>query len=466
MARDGGAVVDILAAAAAAVLLCCFLRPATAMMVDTIRYGPPRGPYRLGAVPPVDLGNTNSCVAGYGGADGESTPMFRLCIPTSVAFTDDGATLVGEAAKNHPAAISGFKRLLGTRFDSPDVRSAAEHLPYKIVDWCTRTHIEVNAGGAAARSMYPSDVASIVIAELKARAEAHLGGEVHNAVVTVPYYFSDGPREAAMNAAAMAGLMTARITGEPPAAAVSHGLHRNKLRDGGNVLVLHVGGGTSDTTVLTYDNAVFEAIASYHDLHLGGDDFDGKLADHFTQLIKHRHGIDIAGDDLAVAKLKAQCERAKKTLTAAGHDTAQVNLHSQLANGVNVSFSGSLTRPQFEELNHDLFQRVISLVEKAMAETKRVPGFDMIDAIVLVGGSTRIPRIRELVKNYFDGKETATATSISSGAVAMAVVVEPDEAVVHGGGLLSHPMEDGYLCMGAGGRRQIGSPMDRCYHEF
>ncbi|KAF0889470.1 hypothetical protein E2562_024529 [Oryza meyeriana var. granulata] len=458
MARDGGVVVDFLAAAAL-VFLCCFHRPATAMTVDTIRYGPPRVPHRLGSVIAVDLGNTNSCVAGYSAAD-ETAPLFRLCIPTSVAFADDGAALVGESAKNHPAAISGFKRLLGRRFDSPDVQRATDKLPYKIFDWCTRTHIEVKAGnGGAARSMYAADVASMVIAELKARGEAYLGGNVHNAVVTVPYYFSDGPREAAMNAARMAGLMTVRIIDEPTAAAVSHGLHRNKLRNGGNVLVLHVGGGTSDATVLTYDNAVFEALASRHDLHLGGDDFDDKIADHFVHLIKHSHGIDIADDDLAVAELKAQCERAKKTLTS--HDTAQVNLHSQLANGVNFSFSGSLTRAQFEELNHDLFQKVISLVETAMAETKRAAaGFDMIDEVVLVGGSTRIPRIRELVKNYFDGKET---TNISSGVV---VVVEPDEAVVNGGGLLSHPMEDGYPCMGAGGRRQIGSPMDRCYHEW
>ncbi|XP_066162725.1 heat shock 70 kDa protein BIP3-like [Oryza sativa Japonica Group] len=430
------------AAATALVLLCCFHLPATAMMADTIRYGPPRVPHRLGTVIAVDLGNTNSCVAGYGD-EADAPPLFRLCIPTSVAFTGDGDALVGEAAKNHPAAISGFKRLLGTRFGSPEVRRAAEHLPYKIVDWCTMAHIEVNAGaGGAARSVYASDVASMVIAELKARAEARLAGggkKVHNAVVTVPYYFSDGPREAAMNAARMAGLTTVRIIDEPTAAAVSHGLHHGRLRDGGNVLVLHVGGGTSAATVLTYDNAVFEAVASRHDAHLGGDDFDARIAGRFSQLIKRDHGGGV--DDIAPAKLKSQCELAKRTLSS--HDVAQ-----------------------FEELNHDLFEKVISLVDAAMAEARRaVAGFDVIDEVVLVGGSTKIPRIRELIKNYFAGKEaTVKATaSIGGGAV---VVVEPEEAVVHGGGLLSHPMEDGYHCMGAGGRRQIGSPMDRCYHEF
>uniref|UniRef100_A0A0E0MJR4 Uncharacterized protein n=1 Tax=Oryza punctata TaxID=4537 RepID=A0A0E0MJR4_ORYPU len=427
------------------------------MMVDTIRYGPPRMPHRLGTVIAVDLGNTNSCVAGYGATAGDETapPMFRLCIPTSVAFTGDGAVLVGEAAKNHPAAISGFKRLLETRFDSPEVRRAAEHLPYKIVDWCSRTHIEVNGGGAA-RSMYAADVASMVIAELKARAA---GRRSTTPSSPSPTTSRTAHVEAAMNAARMAGLMTVRIIDEPTAAAVSHGLH-HRLRDRGNVLVLHVGGGTSAATVLTYENAVFEALASHHDLHLGGDDFDGRIANHFTQLIKHSHGVDIADDDLAFTNLKSQCELAKKTLSSQA--TAQVNLHTNLANGGVLSFSGSLTRAQFEELNHDLFQKVISLVDTAMAETKRAAGFDVIDEVVLVGGSARIPRIRELVKNYFDGKD-ATAASIGGGE---AVVVEPEEAVVHGGGLLSHPMEDGYHCMGAGGRRQIGSPMDRCYHEI
>lgn len=454
------------AAATALVLLCCFHLPATAMMADTIRYGPPRVPHRLGTVIAVDLGNTNSCVAGYGD-EADAPPLFRLCIPTSVAFTGDGDALVGEAAKNHPAAISGFKRLLGTRFGSPEVRRAAEHLLYKIVDWCTMAHIEVNAGaGGAARSVYASDVASMVIAELKARAEARLAGggkKVHNAVVTVPYYFSDGPREAAMNAARMAGLTTVRIIDEPTAAAVSHGLHHGRLRDGGNVLVLHVGGGTSAATVLTYDNAVFEAVASRHDAHLGGDDFDARIAGHFTQLIKRDHGGGV--DDIAPAKLKSQCELAKRTLSS--HDVAQVNLHAtNLANGAAFSFSGSLTRAQFEELNHDLFEKVISLVDAAMAEARRAAaGFDVIDEVVLVGGSTKIPRIRELIKNYFAGKEATVKATASIGGGA-AVVVEPEEAVVHGGGLLSHPMEDGYHCMGAGGRRQIGSPMDRCYHEF
>uniref|UniRef100_A0A0E0MJR7 Uncharacterized protein n=1 Tax=Oryza punctata TaxID=4537 RepID=A0A0E0MJR7_ORYPU len=267
----------------------------------------------------------------------------------------------------------------------------------------------------------------MVIAELKARAA---GRRSTTPSSPSPTTSRTAHVEAAMNAARMAGLMTIRIIDEPTAAAVSHGLHHH-LRDRGNVLVLHVGGGT--------------------------------IADHFTQLIKHNHGVDIADDDLAFTNLKSQCELAKKMLSSQA--TAQVNLHTNLANGGVFSFSGSLTRAQFEKLNHDLFQKVISLVDTAMAETKRAAGFDMIDEVVLVGGSVRIPRIRELVKNYFDGKD-ATATAAASISGGAAAAVEPEEAVVHGGGLLSHPMEDGYHCLGAGCRRQIGSPMDRCYHEL
>uniref|UniRef100_A0A0D9XX07 Uncharacterized protein n=1 Tax=Leersia perrieri TaxID=77586 RepID=A0A0D9XX07_9ORYZ len=454
MARDRGVVGILPAVVTVLVLLCCFHRPATAMMVADIRNGPPRYPHRLGTVIAVDVGNTNSCVAGYG-ADGN---YFRLCIPTSVVFTDDGDAIVGEAAKNHPAAISGFKRLFGQRFDSPDVRrAAADHrLRYKIVSWGSRTHIEVktNSGDGEKRStMYASDVASKVVAELKARAEAIVGGggeKFRNAVVTVPYYFPDGPREAAMEAARMAGLMTVRIIDEPTSAAISHGLHRNNsnLRDYAKILVLHVGGATSDATVVTLNNNIFGALASYHDLHLGGDDFDDRIVDHFVDLVKHEHGVDLAGD----VNLKEECERAKKTLSS--HDVAQVNLHC--SNGcVDFSFSGSLTRAKFDELNEDLFQKVMSLVGKAMAEAKRVPWFDKIDQVLLIGGSSRIPRIQELVKNYFNGEE-----------MTLSISREPDEAVVHGGGLLSHPMEGGYPCMGAGGRRQIGLPLDRCYHEY
>ncbi|KAF8657929.1 hypothetical protein HU200_059742 [Digitaria exilis] len=371
----------------------------------------------------IDLGNTNSCVAGY--EPGKPETVFQHCIPSWVAFTDDGAALVGEAAKNyagahHEAAVSGFKRLLGLRlnheFEEAVVQRLSERVPYKIgardFVWPVA---EVKAMDGEVRQLYIEEIASMVVAELKKKAEDHLGRTVRDAVVTVPGHFNDPSTWAAMDAGKMAGLDVVRTVSEQFAAAVAYGLHVDgKLRENGNVLVLHVGGGTADASVVTRMDGSLEILADANDPFLGGDDFDQGIVDYFVKLIKTKHGNDISEDRIALGKLRTACERAKKALSS--QDRAQVSIESLFGG---VDFTESISRQMFEELNDDLFGKVIALVEKAMVQAELEMGTIKIDEIVLVGGSTMIPKIQRLVRDYFGGKE-------------LNVVVKPDEAVAHG----------------------------------
>ncbi|PNT65288.1 hypothetical protein BRADI_4g39850v3 [Brachypodium distachyon] len=405
----------------------------------------PSRPFRLGSVIAVRLGNTRSCVSGYGNGHA-GAPVFRFCIPSWVAFSDDGAALVGEAAKDHAAAnpqaaVFGFKRLLGKTFGHEDVQR--ESFPYKIVykeTSSTGTGIQV----AKKQLLHVEDVAAMVLAELKCRAEAFLGHKVHYAVLTVPSYFRDASRLAAFDAVTSAGLEPVRIIDEPTAAALAHGLHENEITK--NVLVLHVGGGTAEATVLVHEDGVFEAIGTWHDAHLGGDDFDRRTANHFLQLIREKHSVDIGNDTAKLWKLRAECERAKKELS--DRDVARVSVNS-IVDGVDLF--EPLTRAKFEELNHDLFGRIMSVVDKAMVGSELAEKKELVDEIVLVGGSSRMPRIQELISDYFGGRQVRIGTA----------AVEPDEAVVHGGALLSHPTAGGYECLG-GERRQFGASTDLC----
>ncbi|KAM0906482.1 hypothetical protein ACQ4PT_016736 [Festuca glaucescens] len=265
----------------------------------------------------VHLGNTNSCVAGYTDA-GEG---FKICIPSWVALADDGSVLVGEAAKNHgvtdpQAAAFGFKRLLGKKYFSYDhegIQRLAERVPYKIVEsdeGGVSVELRSRATGVAKR-LHISTAAAMVIAHLKTSAETYLSLKVHDAVLIVPD-FTEGPRDAAMDAAAeFARLTTARIIDEPTAAAVSHGIHK-WIRNEGNLLVVHVGGGATAASVLRYHDGVFERCGHGYDLHLGGDDIDQRIMDHFVELIQKKHGLDIRNDSIALGKLRTECERAKR----------------------------------------------------------------------------------------------------------------------------------------------------------
>lgn len=351
--------------------------------------------YETGSVVVLDLGNPNSCVAGY---DGPGKTMFQFCIPSWVAFTKDGNALVGDAARNHAEidpdnAIFSLKRLLGRiryrMFNEEIVQRIIKRVPYTIGtrDRYTPT-IQVTAMD---KQFDVEEVMSMVIAQLKEKAEQHLGRTVY-AVLTVPQHFHGGATWSARYASRLARLELMDDTVlEPVASTVAHGLHR-KLREDGNALVLRVGGGTADASIVALWDGSLEVIGYKHDPFLGGDDFDQRIVDHFVNLIKTKHGKDISQDRIALAKLKTACERAKKALSSA--DRAQVTSEF-LVDG--VDFSEPLLRSEFEELNDELFGKVIELVDNAMvqAELKK----NMIDEIVLVGGSAKIPKIQKLVKD-------------------------------------------------------------------
>ncbi|CAO2044269.1 unnamed protein product [Urochloa humidicola] len=372
----------------------------------------------------IDLGTTYSCVGVYrnGRVEIIANEQGNRITPSWVAFTDAGERLVGEAAKNQAASNPGrtiydAKRLIGRRFDDAEVQHDMRLLPYKVVSRHGKPHVEVAAaanGGDVTKVLSPEEVSAMVLAKMKATAEAFLGVEVRDAVVTVPAYFNDAQRQSTKDAGAIAGLNVRRILAEPTAAAIAYGLDTagSSMMQERNVLVFDLGGGTLDVSVLTIDGGVFEVRATSGDTHLGGEDFDQRLMDHFIGLVRRKHGRDISGDARALGRLGRECERAKRALSAQHQVRVQVD---SLVDGIDLS--ETLTRARFEDLNGDLFLKTMVPVKKAMADAGLAKA-DIHD-IVLVGGSTRIPKVRQLLKDYFDGKEP------SSG-------VNPDEAVAYG----------------------------------
>ncbi|TVU13150.1 hypothetical protein EJB05_40682, partial [Eragrostis curvula] len=410
------AFVWLLIAVAASAFL--FSAKASALLDDGRRLDP--------SVFPPGLSNTNSCVAGY--ASGDADDMFRICIPSWVAFPDDGTVLVGEDARSyaavHPdAAVYGFKRLFGKRlsyaFEQEFAQRASEILPFKVLEKDARSHVQVKTTDGVANQVGVELVTLAVFAKLKEAAEARLGHTVHAAVVTLPQdCHNDACQDAPLFAATFAGFDAVRVLHEPVAAAVSYDLS-GRLREEGNVVVLHVGGGTAEATVMTFVDGVYELLGQSYDPFFGGEDFDRRTVEHFVQLIKEKYGKDVSNDSAALLKLRSACEHAKKALS--DQDRAEVNVDS-LVEGLDLS--ESLTRAKFKELNHDLFLRVVEMVDTAVSRSEIAKYGDVIDEIVLVGGSTMIPKVRELVKGYFDGKEIHTR-------------LKPDEAVTVGAVLYS-----------------------------
>mmetsp|Transcript_2991 Transcript_2991/g.4003 ORF Transcript_2991/g.4003 Transcript_2991/m.4003 type:complete len:543 (+) Transcript_2991:591-2219(+) len=287
-------------------------------------------------------------------------------------------------------------------------------VPYKIVSKDEKPVMQVND-----KQYQAEEISAMILVKMKETAEAFLGRPVKNAVVTVPAYFNDAQRQATKDAGVIAGLNVARIINEPTAAAIAYGLDKKEGEK--NILVFDLGGGTFDVSILQIDNGVFEVISTSGDTHLGGEDFDHRVMDYFMKLIKRKYGKDISGDNKAIQKLRRECERAKRSLS--NQHQVRVEIES-LYDG--VDFSEPLTRARFEELNIDLFRKTLGPVKKAMEDA----GFKKteIDELVLVGGSTRIPKVQDLLKEYFDGKEPNKG-------------VNPDEAVAYGaavqGGILS-----------------------------
>merc|ERR1712212_863814 len=334
--------------------------------------------------------------------------------PSYVAFTADGERLVGDAAKNQLTTnpentVFDAKRLIGREFTDKTVQSDIKFFPFKLVDKNSKPHVQVETSQGE-KTFAAEEISAMVLVKMKETAEAFLGKKVTHAVVTVPAYFNDAQRQATKDAGVIAGLNVMRIINEPTAAAIAYGMDKKEGEK--NVLVFDLGGGTFDVSLLTIDNGVFEVISTNGDTHLGGEDFDQRVMEHFIKLYKKKKGKDLRKDNRAVQKLRREVEKAKRALSSAHQVRIEVE---SLFEG--EDFSETLTRAKFEELNMDLFKGTLKPVQKVLEDA------DMqkkeIDEIVLVGGSTRIPKIQSLVKEYFNGKEPSKG-------------INPDEAVAYG----------------------------------
>ncbi|XP_041371712.1 heat shock cognate 71 kDa protein-like [Gigantopelta aegis] len=364
----------------------------------------------------IDLGTTYSCVGVFqhGKVEIIANDQGNRTTPSYVAFTDT-ERLVGDAAKNQVAmnpenTVFDAKRLIGRRYDDPTVVSDKKHWPFKVVNEAGKPKISVIYRGEQ-KSFFPEEISSMVLNKMKETAEQYLGKTVTDAVVTVPAYFNDSQRQATKDAGTISGMNVLRIINEPTAAAIAYGLDK-KVGGEKNVLIFDLGGGTFDVSILTIEDGIFEVKSTAGDTHLGGEDFDNRMVTHFIQDFKRKHKKDISENKRAVRRLRTACERAKRTLSSSSQASIEID---SLFEG--IDFYTSITRARFEELNADLFRGTLEPVEKAMRDAKYDKG--QIHDIVLVGGSTRIPKIQKLLQDFFNGKELCKS-------------INPDEAVAYG----------------------------------
>jgi len=372
---------------------------------------------KMGTVIGIDLGTTYSCVGVYKNGRVEIIPndQGNRITPSYVSFDPESSERsVGDAAKNQATVnpegtVFDVKRLIGRKFTDKTVQKDMKHFPFRVVD---------NGSGKPALKMtvngkdkvyQPEEVSAMVLTKMKETAENYLGKTVENAVITVPAYFNDAQRQATKDAGAIAGLNVQRIINEPTAAAIAYGLDKKGEQ---NIIVYDLGGGTFDVSLLTIDNGVFEVVATAGDTHLGGEDFDQKVMQHFMKVFKKKSGKDMSSDKRSIQKLRKEVEKAKRALSS----THQTRLEIEaLFDG--EDFSETLTRARFEELCNDLFKKTLGPVKQVLDDSGLKK--NQVDEIVLVGGSTRIPKVQSLMKDFFNGKEPNRG-------------INPDEAVAYG----------------------------------
>eukprot|EP00612_Vaucheria_litorea_P005569 CAMPEP_0171462594 /NCGR_PEP_ID=MMETSP0945-20130129/6568_1 /TAXON_ID=109269 /ORGANISM="Vaucheria litorea, Strain CCMP2940" /LENGTH=604 /DNA_ID=CAMNT_0011989149 /DNA_START=199 /DNA_END=2013 /DNA_ORIENTATION=- len=343
--------------------------------------------------------------------------------PSYVAWDTSGERLIGDAAKNQAtvnpeSTVFDVKRLIGRNFNDKTVQSDIKLFPFKVINRNGKPNIQVEVKGEK-KTFSPEEISAMILMKMREIAESFLGKEIQNAVVTVPAYFNDAQRQATKDAGTISGMTVRRIINEPTAAAIAYGMDKREGEK--NILVFDLGGGTFDVTLLTIDSGVFEVLATNGDTHLGGEDFDQRVMQYFMKMLKKKEGIDISSDKRSMQKMRREVERVKRVLSTQPQARVEIEgLHE------GVDFSETLTRARFEELNMDLFKKTLSPVSKVLEDA----GLEKkeVDEIVLVGGSTRIPKVQQLLKEFFDGKEPSKG-------------INPDEAVAYGaavqGGILS-----------------------------
>ncbi|KAJ8919782.1 hypothetical protein NQ315_006311 [Exocentrus adspersus] len=365
----------------------------------------------------IDLGTTYSCVGvwQHGKVEIIANDQGNRTTPSYVAFTDT-ERLIGDAAKNQVAmnpsnTVFDAKRLIGRKYDDPKIQQDIKHWPFKVINDCGKPKIQVEYKGEI-KTFAPEEISSMVLTKMRETAEAYLGMPIKDAVITVPAYFNDSQRQATKDAGVIAGLNVLRIINEPTAAALAYGLDKH-LKGEKNVLIFDLGGGTFDVSILTIDEgSLFEVRATAGDTHLGGEDFDNRLVNHFVEEFKRKFKKDIRSNPRAIRRLRTAAERAKRTLSSSTEATVEIDA---LFEG--IDYYTKISRARFEELCSDLFRGTLQPVEKALNDAKMDKG--QIHDVVLVGGSTRIPKIQQLLQNFFNGKQ-------------LNLSINPDEAVAYG----------------------------------
>ncbi|XP_078150664.1 heat shock cognate 70 kDa protein-like [Carex rostrata] len=368
----------------------------------------------------IDLGTTYSCVGVWRNDRVEiiANDQGNRTTSSCVGFKET-QRLVGDAAKNEAASnptntVFAVKRLIGKRFSDPCVQSDKNLWPFKVIEGNDdRPNIIVNYQGEE-KHFAAEEISAMILTKMKEVAEVFLGCTIKDAVVTVPAYFNDAQRQATKDAGAIAGLNVMRIMDEPTAAAVAYGFDTNEVNSSvkKNLLIFDLGGGTFDVSLLSISNGVIEVKATAGDTHLGGEDFDNRMVKYLVEEFRRKHMKDISSNPRALRRLKTACEQAKRILSTTTQTTVSIDC---LYEG--TDFYSTITRARFEELNVDLFEKCIETVAKCHEDA----GIDKnnIDVVVLIGGSTRIPKVQKLLKNYFSGKELCNS-------------IHPDEAVAYG----------------------------------
>ena len=369
-----------------------------------------------------DLATCMSMVAVWknGGVEIIASDTGNRSVPSVITFGDE--RLVGEAAKSMSATnpkntIFDAKRLIGRTFDDPLVQRDMKTWPFKVVDdGRNRPLIEVEWKGET-KQMYPEEISAMVLSKLKAMAESYLGQEVKDAVITVPAYFNDAQRQATKDAGRIAGLNVLRLLAEPTSACIAYGMNEGSKGEQ-KVIIFDLGGGTFDVSLLKVEDGIFEVCATSGDTHLGGQDFDSRIVEWAIDEFKKKSGLDVRGNNKAIARLRLAAERVKKTLSTSNQTTLEVD---SLADG--HDFQVTLTRAKFESLCDDLFRKCMGPVEQVLRDSKMSKSD--INNVVIVGGSSRIPRVQALLKEYFNGKELCQS-------------IHPDEAIAYGAAVQAH----------------------------